>query len=134
MTELAVTPTETVVNGGWDADSPPMVKTTDDDGNEIYVPTSAWQARVTFDIVGMLANNGITAPDGREIVGATKVDYDMNNTLTTIAQVGDSTAFIDKKGIAIYPDLVPMQAPEPTAGVMMLMAFVGLGLKLRRRR
>jgi len=112
VTELEVEPSESGFNAGFNASDPNVA--------------SYWQGTVSFDIATLLA--GTTGPQGQTIVGATHIDYDMNNTLTAIAQDGISTAFIDKKGIEISTQLSSLIVPEPASGLMIIIAFLGLNL------
>ena len=118
VSELEVTPSESSNNAGFHAADPNV--------------GSYWQGSVSFDIPALLA--GVSGPDGQTIVGATNIDYDMNNTLIAIAQDGISTAFIDKKGIEILPQLSTIGVPEPASGLMLATPLLGLTAVCRASR
>ncbi len=103
---------------GWDSLDDPGVLT--------------WSGNIVVDIPAQLAAVSPNIANGLPILGATRLDYRMNNLLTAAAEDGFSSAFIDKKGIFIEP--VVRMVPEPASFVLAVMSLLAVGLGLRRLR
>jgi hypothetical protein len=81
----------------------------------------SWDGMVEVDIEGFLAANSVT---GR----ATKVNFTLDNKLSTASVVG-SSAFVAKKDVDII-----IHVPEPASASLLGMGAVALLLGTRRRR
>lgn len=122
--DMVATPSELTSAGGLHAASPIL----DEEGFP-----SSWEGVATFDISGSLREKGVFGPVGTTILGATYAEYDMNNILTVRANDGISTAFIDKKGITISPEMTPMTTPEPTTALLVLPCLFAMASITRKR-
>ncbi len=83
-----------------------------------------WSLAASIDIEQFLVDEGIGF-----VLGATKADVVLNNTLASISEAS-SVAFIAKKGFVVDVTVVP----EPTTAMLAVFAFTGLGLIAGRRR
>jgi hypothetical protein len=89
-----------------------------------------WSLGVLVDIEAQLLSLGVPF-----VVGATKAEVVLNNSLVAISEPG-SIAFIAKKdfGIGIVPEIGELNIPEPATVGMLGLALCGLGVVSRRKR
>lgn len=94
---------------------------TDGGGGPLY--SSAWAGSVAINVNSILTANNVPFASG-----ATKVNINLDNTLTAISQVG-TTALIAKKNASGVT--ITVNIPEPSACLLAGMSLVGLLIRRR---
>ncbi len=92
---------------------------------------TSWQGAVTLDLNQAILAADPTIDDQYPLIGASNIQFSMNNTLTAVAEDIFASAFIDKKRVSIRPVLATV--PEP-ATIGQLLSLVLLSPRFRRKR
>jgi len=97
---------------------------TDGGGGPLY--STPWEGSVLVDINSILTANGVPFE-----FGATKIDVNLDNTLTALSQVGTSATIAKKNANGI---VITANAPIPEPSACLLAALGLAGVLVHRRR